>query len=201
MKQKMTGIILGVFLGTSVTIHAGETCPTAAVGQNLDISMPSILYSPLIGSSMNLWANFSFYGSAPDGRMLWALNNYGVNPNNTGTSIQPLLTSCTSDESYACVWFSTTEKSTCREASDTCFENIVTALRSNNVSYTSSLQLSYSEDSPYVNYKAGCIGYRSDLGGTQEGAKTLLNLLGDSRFYIQDSGCRSAGFKYNVILW
>jgi len=107
--------------------------------------------------------------------------------------------SCAASE-YSCVWFSTTEKSVCRETSNSCFENIATILRSNNISFTSrSLQMNYSEQLGF--YKAGCIGYREDLGGTKQGATALLKLLGDSQFYIDDNGCRTAGFNYNVILW
>ncbi len=106
--------------------------------------------------------------------------------------------SCAASE-YGCVWFSTTEKSVCRETSDSCFENIATILRSNNISFTSSLQMNYSEQLGF--YKAGCIGYREDLGGTKQGATALLKLLGDSRFYVDDNGCLMAGFNYNVILW
>ncbi len=78
MKRKLIGVLIGFLIGTTNS-HADGICPTPILGENLDISMRSILYSPLQGNPMNLWADFSFYGSAPDGKLLWVLNKYGIN--------------------------------------------------------------------------------------------------------------------------
>jgi hypothetical protein len=46
--------------------------------------------------------------------------------------------------------------------------------------------------------ETGCIAFRSDLGGTSEGAECLRELLGD-KFKVGQ--CGGAGWAYNIIAW
>jgi len=85
MYRKIVGITLGISL-TSMTSYATDTCFTPSIDYSLEMSIPSIIYTPLVGDPVDLWADFSFYGSAPDGRMLWALNNYDVNSTDVNTA-------------------------------------------------------------------------------------------------------------------
>jgi DNA-binding beta-propeller fold protein YncE len=78
MKRKLIGVLIGFLIGTTNS-HADGVCPTPILGENLDISIPSLHYSPSDGEPMNAWADFSFYGTAPDGQLLWVLNKYGTN--------------------------------------------------------------------------------------------------------------------------
>jgi DNA-binding beta-propeller fold protein YncE len=78
MKRKLIGVLIGFLIGTTNS-HAGDVCPTPILEENLAISIPSFRYTPPNGDPMSAWANFSFYGTAPDGQFLWVLNKYGLN--------------------------------------------------------------------------------------------------------------------------
>jgi len=41
--------------------------------------IPSLIYQPLFGNSINLWTDLQF-SPATDGSLIWKLSNYGVNP-------------------------------------------------------------------------------------------------------------------------
>lgn len=118
----------------------------------------------------------------------------------SGSSInylESLRVSCASDTRYACVWIAETISSTCKKL-DQCANSMTSTLRANNVTFTTNDNSDpYGPSTP--DYKAGCIGYRSDIGGTKEGAVALVKLLGETKYYVDNSKCRVAGFKYNVI--
>lgn len=112
--------------------------------------------------------------------------------------MQNLKDSCASgNNSYACVWIGETTSSTCKRM-DQCANEMVATLRVNGITFTTN-----DKRNPYSDmvtaYKPGCIGYRTDIGGTKEGAMALVELLGETQFYVDESSCHTAGFKYNVI--
>lgn len=111
--------------------------------------------------------------------------------------LENLRGSCARDTRYACVWIGETISSTCKKL-DKCANSMTRTLGANNLTFTTN-----DNNDPYdswmSDYKPGCIGYRSDIGGTKEGAIALVKLLGETQYYIDDSKCRVAGFKYNVI--
>lgn len=72
-----------VLTGTEVQELYGEstTCIDSASGtvtSNLDIHMPSLNYQTLLGTQ-NIWADFEYYGTGPNGEMLWKLKDFGTN--------------------------------------------------------------------------------------------------------------------------
>jgi len=49
------------------------------VSENLDIQIPSLNYTSLLGTQ-NLWVNLKYYGKSPNGEILWKLKDFGTNP-------------------------------------------------------------------------------------------------------------------------
>ncbi len=45
----------------------------------------------------------------------------------------------------------------------------------------------------------GCVGIRTDLGGTPEEAACILKVLGEG-YFIAESGCTVDGFRHMVVL-
>ena len=54
------------------------TATTATVKPNLDIHLPSLNYQSLT-ETLNLWADFEYYGLGSQGELLWKLKDYGEN--------------------------------------------------------------------------------------------------------------------------
>lgn len=67
----LSGCLLALMMGTA----AAETGTVAA---NLDIHVPALNYESLSGTQ-NIWADFEYLGTNPQGRHLWGLKNFGVN--------------------------------------------------------------------------------------------------------------------------
>jgi hypothetical protein len=118
-------------------------------------------------------------------------------------SLQSLRASCDSDIRYACIWIGEMISSTCKK-SDQCADSITSTLRGNNLTFiTDDNNPPYAANDKF--YRPGCIGYRSDIGGTKEGAVELAKLLGETQYYaagdhdVTDATCSVSGFKYNVM--
>lgn len=47
--------------------------------------------------------------------------------------------------------------------------------------------------------KPGCVGIRTDLGGTPEEAACILKVLSEG-YFIAESGCTVDGFRHMVVL-
>ena len=105
-----------------------------------------------------------------------------------------LLVGATCGGSIACISLRIPNDASCQGA---CAENVASALRAEGITVSG----------PSGNLPSGippsCIGVRSDIGGTLEGAQCLLDFLGSS-YQLEDpsSGhfCHTDGFPYNVIL-
>ncbi|NOT85049.1 MAG: hypothetical protein HOP02_09820 [Methylococcaceae bacterium] len=61
--------------------HSKGFAETGTVSANLDIHVPSLNYESLLGTQ-NIWADFEYLGTNPQGKHIWGLKNYGANPNN-----------------------------------------------------------------------------------------------------------------------
>lgn len=65
-------------IGTSGSGSSSPQVITGTVNQDLDISVPSLDYTTPFGT-LNIWADFQYYGGGPNGEMLWKLKDYGAN--------------------------------------------------------------------------------------------------------------------------
>ncbi len=61
------------------TTGGTSTASAATLDSNLNMHIPSLVYQPLFGNSINLWTDLQF-SPATDGSLIWKLSNYGVNP-------------------------------------------------------------------------------------------------------------------------
>ncbi|MDM8567475.1 hypothetical protein QUF74_17735 [Candidatus Halobeggiatoa sp. HSG11] len=56
----------------------GSTVEAGTISANLDIYMPSLNYETLL-DTQNIWADFKYSGTNPEGKHTWELEDYGVN--------------------------------------------------------------------------------------------------------------------------
>lgn len=109
--------------------------------------------------------------------------------------------------SAPCVFIGSTVSSACKVANSSeyspnagpipsCAQEVQSLLSAKGVSSQVFTQQLYDEG--WNSYNAGCIGWRSDLGATREGALAIQQILGQG--YTVGSGCNPSGISYQVML-
>ena len=71
-------IFLSIIFGLLLIYKTGYA-ETGTVSSNLDVHMPSLDYETSLGTQ-NIWANFEYLGVNLEGRHIWGLKGFGVNP-------------------------------------------------------------------------------------------------------------------------
>lgn len=113
-------------------------------------------------------------------------------------------------KSAPCIFIGSTVISACKVAASSeylpnaepipvCAQEVQNLLSAKGVSSQVFTQQLYDEGfNPAAPYNAGCIGWRSDLGGTREGALDIQQILGKG--YTVGTGCNPSGYSYQVML-
>ncbi|MBF0103441.1 MAG: LamG domain-containing protein, partial [Desulfobacterales bacterium] len=60
-----------------IVIGVGQEISLPTISASLAINIPLIKYNTLV-DSIDLWADFNYYGQTPEGLHLWKLNNFGI---------------------------------------------------------------------------------------------------------------------------
>ncbi len=140
-----------------------------------------------------------------------------MNTNNSNSLSQDasllaeLKDSCRRSDSPApCVFIGSTDISDCKVSASSeytpnaspsppCAQEVQQLLSAKGVSSTIFTQQLYPEGfNPEYPYNAGCIGWRSDMGATREGALGIQQILGNG--YTVGPGCNPSGYSYQVML-
>ena len=87
----------------------------------------------------------------------------------------------------ACVVLTYPDKATCDSQ---CRVEVLKQIQSTGVSAT------YVRDPPGLPEPNGCVGFRTDLGGTAQGAQCLARALG---YRFDPNGCNANGWAFSVI--
>lgn len=92
MKNILTVLLFLIIVSYSQNLSASELNANtvenspSTVSSNLDIHIPSLIFSDP-STTLNLWANFEYYGQGPNGELLWKLKDYGDNQPTTTENV------------------------------------------------------------------------------------------------------------------
>jgi hypothetical protein len=99
-----------------------------------------------------------------------------------------------------CVTINLTAKSRCQGE---CLANVRQALQKIGVTSTVVSEIYPTVSKAFPSDDSPCVGFRSDIGGTEAGAKALATFLGHAYSVVasgRSSICTAAGYSYNLFL-
>ena len=178
----------------------------ATTGTRKRVSAALVILSVLIGT-FDIALTRSDYSD---------INSSGSNAVSQDASPQVVLhaelkKTCQANSGSApCIFIGSTAISACKAAASSeyspnagpipvCAEEVQNLLSAKGVSSQVFTQQIYDEGfNPAAPYNAGCIGWRSDMGATREGALDIPQILGKG--YTVGTGCNSSGYSYQVML-